>query len=111
MKNFLNHRRTIVTASAGTLLVVGGIIGAATLPNTNPPATIKTAPRSEESSRRGYSPVVKKVVPAVVNISSSRVVKNDMRGMHGQGAPGQGLDPFFRQFFGDNVPGFNVPKE
>jgi serine protease Do len=51
------------------------------------------------------------VVPAVVNISSSRVVKNEMRGMQqGQNMP-QGMDPFFRQFFGDNFPGYNVPKE
>jgi serine protease Do len=111
MRNFLvtsfKSRRTTLTAvSAGALLVVGGIIGAATLPNTNPPATIKTASRSEESARRGYSAVVKKVVPAVVNISSSRVVKNDARGMQGLG-----MDPFFRQFFGDNFPGFNIPKE
>jgi serine protease Do len=109
MKNFLNSRRAMVTASAGAVLVLGGIIGAATLPNTNPPATIKTAPRSEESARRGYSAVVKRVVPAVVNISSSRVVKNDTRGM--QGMQGQGMDPFFRQFFGNNFPGMNVPKE
>jgi serine protease Do len=33
-----------------------------------------------------------------------------MQGMQGQGM--QGLDPFFRQFFGDEGPGrFNVPKE
>ncbi|HUA82587.1 MAG TPA: DegQ family serine endoprotease [Bryobacteraceae bacterium] len=49
---------------------------------------------------------MKKVVPAVVNISSSRMVKNDMSGMQGMG-----MDPFFRQFFGNNFPGYNVPKE
>ena len=113
MKNFLTNRRSVATASVGALLVITGFLGvrAATLEHSNPPATIKTAPRSEAASRRGYSGVVKKVVPAVVNISSSRVVKNEtsgMRGMEGQ----QGLDPFFRQFFGNNIPQqFNVPKE
>jgi serine protease Do len=113
MKNFLMNRRSIATASVGAVLVVAGILGvrAATLPNMNPPATVKTAPRSEETARRGYSAVVKKVVPAVVNISSSRVVKNDMSGFQGPDSQGQGMDPFFRQFFGENGPGFNVPKE
>jgi serine protease Do len=46
-------------------------------------------------------------VPAVVNISSSRVTKQETSSMQGQQ-----MDPFFRQFFGEEGPGrFNVPKE
>jgi serine protease Do len=78
----------------------------------NAPATIKTAPRSETAAHRGYSAVVKKVVPAVVNISSSRVVKTsgNPRGDDGQGMPE--MDPFFRQFFGNDLGRrFNVPRE
>ena len=108
MKNFLNGRRWIASASLGTALAVTTFFGvrAATVHDTNPPATVKTAPRSEATARRGYSMVVKRVVPAVVNISSSRVVKNDMTGMQGI----QGLDPFFRQFFGNDFRS-EIPKE
>jgi serine protease Do len=110
MKNFLNSRRWLATVSLGSALVVTGILGvrAATLPRPeNPAASIKTAPRSEASARRGYASVVKRVVPAVVNISSSRMVKSEHAEMQGM----QGMDPMFRQFFGDNGPGRAVPKE
>src|ERR1035438_6303503 len=52
-----------------------------------------TSLRSEDA--RGYSRVVKEVVPAVVNISSSRVTKNETSGMQGQPS----MDPFLRHFF------------
>jgi serine protease Do len=129
MHNFLQNRRLKPGAAVvvGALLATTGFLGikAATTHSENPPATIKTAPRSPEAARRGYSGIVKKVVPAVVNISSTRMVGGDestsMRRQHGQREqqqmPGgdqgmQGLDPLFRQFFGNNMPGFNnVPKE
>jgi serine protease Do len=76
------------------------------LPFTNPTPTLKIAPRSEAAAGRGYSAVVKRVLPAVVNISSSKVVKETA-----QDVP-QGVDPFFRQFFGDNFgQKFNVPQQ
>jgi serine protease Do len=79
-------------------------LGAAAVRNSeNPPATVHATTRSEAAAGRGYSGVVKKVLPAVVNISNSHVVKN----AEGES---QGLDPFFRQFFG-NDNRFNVPKE
>ena len=53
--------------------------------------------------------MVKRVIPAVVNISTSKVVKSESSGMNG--GP-QGLDPFFRQFFGEDFGRrFQVPKE
>jgi len=52
--------------------------------------------------------VVKEVVPAVVNISSSRLTKEETSGMQGQPS----MDPFFRQFFGDEGSRrFNIPKD
>jgi serine protease Do len=127
MRNFLGNRtarwKKGAAVMVGTLLAVTGFIGvkAAEVHSENPPATIKTAPRSPEAARRGYSSVVKKVVPAVVNISSSRVVNTtSMNGMRGQRGPrGQqqmpdmpGMDPLFRQFFGNDFQGFNnVPRE
>jgi serine protease Do len=131
MHNFLQNRRLKPGAAVvlGALLALTGFVGvkAATTHSDNPAATIKTAPRSPDAARRGYSGIVKKVVPAVVNISSTRMVGGEqstsMRRQHGQQQQQQqmpfgddqdmqGLSPLFRQFFGNNMPGFNnVPKE
>src|ERR1700735_568176 len=131
MQNSLQNRpsrwKPGAAAVLGAILAVTGFLGvkAATTHFDNPPATIKTAPRSPEAARRGYSSVVKRVVPAVVNIPAPMVRTTDestsMRRQHGQRGQQQqmpddqdmqGLDPLFRQFFGNNMPGFNnVPKE
>ncbi len=115
-------RRWLATISLGTALAVTGFFGvrAAVPPRDNPPATLKTAPRSPEAARRGYSGIVKKVAPAVVNISSSRVVTTGMqqdsprrRNRGGNDNDNNGdsqMDPFFRQFFGNDMFN-NVPKE
>ena len=52
-----------------------------------------------------FAPVVNRAMPAVVNISSSKVVKDRRQG-------GQGLfdDPFFRQFFGGRMPQQQQPR-
>jgi len=106
---FFRGRRWLATASlAATLAAVGfyGLHAEGKLPFTNPAPTIKMAQRSEAAAGRGYSAVVKRVLPAVVNISSSKVVKETAQQMP------QGLDPFFRQFFGDDFgQKFNVPQE
>ena len=69
----------------------------------NPPVTVKMAEQTEPS-RFGFAPVVKRVLPAVVSVSSTKIVKT--RGQSQQ------VDPFFRQFFGDNFGGqFNLPDE
>jgi serine protease Do len=104
------RRRWLATVSLTALAAMGFFaVRAATvgrLPGENPPATVKVVSRSEAS--RGYASVVKRVLPAVVNISSSKVVKSDMSAMRGP----QGVDPFFRQFFGDDFSRkFDVPKE
>ena len=55
-----------------------------------------------------FAPAVKKATPAVVNISSTRVIK----AQRGQGMSPLFNDPFFRQFFGDNLGPFNtVPRD
>ena len=104
-------RHWLTTVSLATVFALTGFYGvrAATLgklPFENPAPTIKTAVRSEAASGRGYSAVVKRVVPAVVNISSEKIVKQTAMEMP------QGLDPFFRQFFGDNSgQGSSMPQE
>src|SRR5215471_211954 len=108
----LSANRSLVGAVAvGSALAVASVYGvnAATggRLSGNPQATIHSTARSEASAGRGYSAVVKTVLPAVVNISSSRVVKS----AEGGGSEGN-MDPFLRQFFGDDFSRrFNVPRE
>src|ERR1700747_616959 len=58
-------------------------------------ASLKLADPSEGPSKLGFAPVVKEVLPSVVNISSSKVVRTP-----NQFAEGMPDDPLFRQFFG-----------
>jgi len=72
----------------------------------NPPATLKIADSSEAPTKNSYAPILKNVLPSVVNISSSKVVKaKDTM------PEGMEMDPFFRQFFGQGDGHFNVPKD
>lgn len=83
-----------------------GIARANRIASANPPASVKLADANEGPSRTGFAPVIKKVLPTVVNISSSKVVKTPA----GFGQTPD--DPLFRQFFGNEFGrGFNVPRE
>jgi len=62
-------------------------------------ASLKLADPNEGPSKTGFAPVVKSVLPDVVNISTSKVVR-----AHAESPEGMFNDPFFRQFFG---PGFD----
>jgi serine protease Do len=65
-------------------------------------ASLKLADPSEGPSKIGFAPVVKEVLPNVVNISSSKVVRTP-----NQMPEGMQSDPFFQQFFGH---GFGRPE-
>jgi serine protease Do len=94
----------------GVLLGAAGFGIAHTTEKTakNPPATLKMADSNEGPSKNSYAPVVKNVLPSVVNISSSKVVK----GMPAMPEMGGQMDPFFRQFFGDEGGPFKaIPKD
>lgn len=60
-----------------------------------------TLANPNEGPNQGFAPVVKKVLPSVVNIASSKLTKMPT----GFGQDGQQFqlpdDPFFQQFFGD----------
>jgi len=102
-------------AAAGVIalgLVLGGlgIAHAQRGSQANPPATFKFTDPKVAPSRAGFAPVVKAVVPTVVSIKSSKVVKTGaLRGQRGQG---QGQIPDqLRQFFGDQFGGqFAIPN-
>ncbi|MGD1091070.1 MAG: trypsin-like peptidase domain-containing protein [Bryobacteraceae bacterium] len=56
----------------------------------------------------GFTPVAKRVLPAVVNIASSKIIRSSDQG----GSSPFFSDPFFRQFFGDQFSRqFQVPRE
>src|SRR5215469_6611328 len=104
----MKEGRSIVYSKPASL-VFGVILGAAGLAiahtgATNPTATVKVADANEGPSGNTFAPVLKKVLPSVVNISSSKVVKADPQ-------MDTRLDPFFRQFFGDEGGRQNVPKD
>jgi serine protease Do len=93
-RKFFQDRRWLAAVSLTTALAVTGFLGlrAATVNRAdNPPATVRVT--SQAPSHAGYSKVIKEVLPAVVNISSTKVVKADRNA--------ESPDDFFRQFFGD----------
>ncbi|MGB7284905.1 MAG: DegQ family serine endoprotease [Candidatus Acidiferrum sp.] len=105
---------TTLLRSKPAVLTLGFVLGAAGLGlahttekslSVNPPATLKLANPSEGPSRGSYAPLVKEVLPSVVNISTSKVVHNRMSSEE------MPMDPFFRQFFGNGGGGeFNMPS-
>jgi S1-C subfamily serine protease len=62
----------------------------------NPPATFRFANPGEPASRNSFAPVVKTVLPSVVTITASRMVKTGFE--QGDNA----IPPMFRRFFGDD---------
>src|SRR5437899_1872867 len=111
MTTFSHGRRRLATVSLAAALALMGFFGvrAATtghLFGDHPRPTLKVVSRSESAAGRGYASVVKRVLPAVVNISTSRVSR--MTSANGL----QDMDPLFRQFFGEEFGRrFNVPRE
>src|ERR1039458_7099705 len=98
-QNIWMRPKTAVLSVALALGLGGlGLAAANRVWNDNPPATLKLADANGGPSRTGFAPVVKKVLPAVVNISSSKVVKTPA-GFEGQ------IPEELRQFFGDNSQG------
>ena len=77
-------------------LGLGGLAVAGADHLLNPPATFKFASADAPTSRNSFAPVVKKVLPSVVTITSSRVMKAGFQGGDDR------IPPMFRQFFGDD---------
>jgi len=87
---YLSHRGFPQTTSAAGLGTGAGLSGPG----------IDTL----EGLNRAYEQIANLVTPAVVNISTTSVVK-----VQSQQLPFM-MDPFFRQFFG-NIPGYEGPRE
>jgi serine protease Do len=81
----------VIAIMAGALMVtMGG--------SRSVPIFVSTAHAAayDQGPLTSFAPVVKRVMPAIVNISSSKMVKSQQQ----QLPPGLFDDPFFRQFFG-----------
>jgi len=90
----------ISKTTAALIAVIALLAGALIITISSPtriPVFADTSRAAETGTITTFAPVVKRAMPAVVNISSSKVVKDQ---------PSQGLfdDPFFRQFFGGRMP-------
>jgi Do/DeqQ family serine protease len=98
----------IRTSTAVLLFTIAVLIGAlfVAVGQHRVPVFIDTAHAAamDQGPLTSFAPVVKRAMPAVVNISSSKVVKAQQmpRGMFD--------DPMFRQFFGGRVPEMQQPK-
>jgi len=104
----------VLAVLVASLLTLGGlgVVHAQKEAGANPPATLKFSDsKNVGPTRTGFAPVVKAVVPAVVTIKSTRVVKTGVR-RSGRDQDPQ-ADPFFRQFFGDQFGNIfpNIPDE
>ncbi len=106
MKPFVQIRRTTAVLAVLAAGLIGGVVASMSVSHTVPVfMTNAHAATYEQGTLTTFAPVVKHVMPAVVNISSSKVVKNQQ-----QMGGGMLDDPFFRRFFGGHMPQ-NEPRE
>jgi serine protease Do len=102
-------RPKAVLCSLALVAAVGGVgyASATHLEHLRDALALKMASPDEGYSQTGFAPVVKKVLPTVVNISSSKVSRVPTE-FFGQ-LPD---DPMFRQFFGDDFNRrFRTPRQ
>jgi serine protease Do len=114
-KQIFQVRRSIAMVSLAAALVIGGALawGIASSSHTvfgaNNTVTLRVAsgnaPAGPVNFNEGFSAVVEPLLPAVVNISSSKVVKTP------RNQSPFSNDPFFRQFFGDQFGEQQQPRE
>lgn len=72
------------------------------LPNNAAAQVVKAVPDNPAQVELSYAPIVRSAAPAVVNIYTSQRIKTVESPFM--------ADPFFQQFFGRNMPGFNLPS-
>jgi len=103
--------KSIRLSTAALSCVIALLVGAlgVTIANTHKvPIFVDSAHAAtyDQGPLTSFAPVVQRTMPAVVNISSSKVVKN--RGA--EQMPGMFDDPIFRQFFGNRMPRNAQPR-
>jgi serine protease Do len=108
MHNRIQTPTWVAAAALGLALIVGGLTGSVVQSSTEQATyTVASGARTQIVFEQGFSPVVKSAAPAVVNISSSRVVR----------APetnplGPSDESILRRFFGEDfMRQFRIPRE
>src|SRR5215467_6036320 len=108
MLNRIQTPTWIAASALGLALFVGGVTGKVVHSSSEEPVyTVAQDSRTQVVFDQGFSPVVKSTAPAVVNISSSRVVQTPQGGKDG------GMDEdILKKFFGEDfLRQFRVPRE
>jgi len=106
MHNRIQTPIWIAASALGLALLVGGVTGKVVHSSSEEPVyTVAQDSRTQIVFDQGFSPVVKSTAPAVVNISSSKVVHSDGKD--------SGIDEeILRKFFGEDfLRQFRVPRE
>ena len=110
---FLQIRRSVALVSLAASLVIGAALAwtinssGRTVLGAGSPVTLRiagNAPAGPVNFNEGFASVVEPLLPAVVNISTSKVVKNTK-------SQNPFSDPFFRQFFGNQFGGDEDQQE
>ncbi len=115
-------RRSMAVVALVIALVGGGLIASVVTKHNPVPVFVSAQAATVEPAGKleSFSPVVKRTAPAVVNISTTKVIKaaasgnmpNQRRGGRNQQEQNPLFnDPMFRQFFGDNQPFNAVPRD
>lgn len=79
------------------IVLTGLVFSLMTAPVLAQALTVPRIPQSRAEISLSFAPVVKKAAPAVVNVYAQRIVKQARNPLFD--------DPFFRQFFGNRLPG------
>jgi serine protease Do len=104
LHDFLRRPKAVAFTAVLALGLGGLAISAEHAFGPNPAPTFQFANPNEPATHAGFAPVVKRVLPAVVNISSTKVVKTPVSM---QGDPGD----LFRQFFGGGDDEGGMPSQ
>src|SRR5271165_6510049 len=101
MNHSFHIRRTTAILTVVIACLVGALIATVTYTHSTPitVSTAHAATVAEQVPLGSFAPIVKEAAPAVVNISSSKMVKTS-----GNSTNGMFDDPLFRQFFGGRMP-------
>src|SRR5215813_7316476 len=108
MHNRIQTPTWVAAAALGLALIVGGLTGSVVQSSSEQATyTVASGARTQIVFEQGFSPVVKSAAPAVVNISSSRVVRAP------ETSPLGPMDEsILRRFFGDDfMRQFRIPRE
>lgn len=106
MSNVVQFRRTTALLALVAASIGGGLIAAfAVASHSNAPMAVVARADTNPSTQRvsqlsnSFADIIEKASPAVVKISSTRVIKASEQ--QGQGGNPFMSDPFFKQFFGN----------